>query len=178
MKDRVDDLPAAVEQLAFSRDGRHLIAMCADGAIVAYDWRLRRVIGTREAQPGAEPTTIRFPLADPLLLDLAADSATVLSVPGLAPIPIDRRIPQPLVRWLENRSKLEIPLGGRFTTFDLRLDQDKWLGAGLRTSEGSSKHWVGLWAGELTAPVLTYDKHRSAVTAVALNWTGTLAASG
>lgn len=177
MKDRVDDLPAAVEQLAFSRDGRHLIAVCAGGAIVAYDWRLRRVIGTREAQPGAAPTTIRFPLADPLLLDLAADSATVLSVPGLAPVPIDRRIPQPLVRWLENRSKLEIPLGGRFTTFDLRLDQDKWLGAGLRTSEGSSKHWVGLWAGELTTPVLTYDKHRSAITAVALNWAGALAAS-
>ncbi len=177
MKDRVDGLPAAVEQLAFSRDGRHLIAVCTGGAIVAYDWRLRRMIGTRDPQPGTVRTTMRFPLAEPFLLDLGADGATVLSVPGLKPLANDRRIPGPIVRWIENRTRIEVPFGGHFQAFDLRLDQDKWLAGGEGTGDGAGQYWVGLWSGTATAPVLTYTNHRSAIISVALNWPGSLAAS-
>ncbi len=175
MKDLVDGLPGPVEQLAFSRDGRHLIAVCTGGAIVAYDWRLRRVIGTREAQPGT--ATMRFPLAEPLLVNVDSDGATVLSVPGLQPLPIDRRIPEPIAAWIESRARVQAPFGGRFQTFDLRLDHDKWIAGGDGKAEGASRYWVGLWAGAATDPALIYQEHGATITAVALNWLGSLAAS-
>jgi WD40 repeat protein len=177
MKDSLSGLPGPVEQLAFSRDGRHLIAVCTGGAIVAYDWRLRRVIGSREPQSGAAAASLRFPLAEPLLLNVESGSATVLSVPGLEPLPIDRRVPEAIIRWIENRGKLQPPMGGQFETFDLRLDQDQWLAGGVSKTNAVSEYWVGMWTSGSEFPASTYGKHRAAITAVALNWLGSLAAS-
>ncbi len=177
MKDSVGGLPGPVEQLAFSRDGRHLIAVCTGGAIVAYDWRLRRVIGSRQAQPGAPGATLRFPMAEPLLLSVDSAGATILSVPGLEPLPIDRRIPDAIVRWIGKRAEVQPPMGGQFETFDLRFDQDKWLAGGVSKTGAASEHWVGLWTSASESPALTYGRHRTAITAVALNWLGSLAAS-
>jgi WD40 repeat protein len=175
-KEIVDGVPSAVKQLAFSRDGRHLIAVGSDGSLVAYDWRLRRLVGSREAQPGTALASVRFPMAEPLLLSLDSGGTTVLSVPGLQPLPIDRRIPEPVVRWIENREQATAPFGGQFQTIDLRLDQDKWL-AGVVGGDGADEFRVVAWVGAAVSPAVTYGNHRSAVTAVALDWMGSLAAS-
>ncbi|MHB8897364.1 MAG: caspase family protein [Thermoguttaceae bacterium] len=177
MKDLVDDLPAPVAQLAFSRDGRHLVAVDIDGGIVAYDWRMRRVIGTRPAEPGAARGSVRFALDEPLVVKWGPAGASVLSVPGLETLAVDRRMPSVLTRWLGTGGKLEASVGAQAETFDLRLEHDQWLAGGSGETGGTRVYWVGLWSGSAESPVLTYGKHRSPVTAVALNWPGSLAAS-
>lgn len=178
----VPGLDSPCLQLAFSRDGRYLATTDGDGQISIWDWPARRILKTIPSRSPDKPIidALEFGNTEPYLMCIDSYGPLIYRIPDGKRMSVQEYIPPKLLGWmadiLQQKTEWPFPVKDSPRTFDLRLDANLWAGAGMGTSNGSSRPWVALWrAREMTQtvhknqPTLNYTKHRWEVSALAIS---------
>lgn len=181
----VGGMNVAARRLAFSRDGRYLVAAGQNGNLYVYDWPARRIVQTIPPPRADQPIYdgLAFPSREPVLLAFAFDGPRLYSIPdGRLLTPRDR-IPEPVLSWMANVAggQVEYPLGAGRTPpqiWDVQLDRGVWLGGGASRPQGRPEYWVGVFGPGARSAAPVYNAHRWTISAVAASPSGDLAASG
>ncbi len=187
----IDGHNAPCRKLCFSRDGRHLASVDADGLILVRDWDTRETISRIPARNREQPIydAMAFPTNEPFLLGVDFEGPQVFAAVDGKRLSASDNMPARVRGWLIDifNKLVPMPYGNKTEprVVDFQMDSGRWAGAGNTIVDGRSRFWVRLWesrepvssatpARELAA----YDQHRWTITALALQPGGSLVASG
>lgn len=181
---------APVRRLVFSRDGKWLASVDANGKIAIWDWVERAVQKTLPARNTDSPIydELMFPGVDPILMGIDFEGPLLLDVPALNQLTASDPLPSRLFAWMSDvlGQQLRYPFDTEREprVFDLKLDSGVWGAASVGRDGGRNKFWIGVWPSHtretppIVDPTLVYTGHRWNVTAIDLAPTHQLAASG
>ncbi len=168
-----------VRHVAFTRDGKQLASVDADGFIAVWDWDSRKVVKRLPPRNAEAPIydALQFPGKEPVLFGVDFGGPVLYSAPSLV-APQPDALASPLRAWMIDifGRKFSYPFGATRDPriLDLRMDQNVWAAAGVGNEDGGNKFWVGVWpthateAPSVPAPTTVYDQHRWNVTALCL----------
>ena len=182
---------APCRKLSFSRDGRYLASVDADGLLLVRNWETREILQRVPARDRDQPIfdLMTFPTDEPYLLGVDFGGPQVYSAEEGKRLGSQDQMPQKMRGWLVDiyNQLVQLPYNtkGQPRVLDFRMEEGRWAGAGNAVVEGRSRFWIRLWesrdpvssaipAKELAA----YDKHRWTVTSISLQPNGSLVASG
>jgi serine/threonine protein kinase/WD40 repeat protein/formylglycine-generating enzyme required for sulfatase activity len=182
---------APCRKLAFSRDGKYLVSVDADGLILVRNWETREVLHRIPARNRDQPVfdLIKFPTDEPYLLGVDFEGPQVYSAVEGKRIGSRDNMPNHLRGWLVDiyNKLVQFPFGVKVEprVMDFRMEEGRWAGAGTAVVDGSSRFWIRVWesrdpvSSAIPAQELaSYDNHRWNITAISLQPNGTLVASG
>jgi serine/threonine protein kinase/WD40 repeat protein/formylglycine-generating enzyme required for sulfatase activity len=181
---------APCRKLTFSRDGKYLTSVDADGLVLVRDWKSRKVQHRIEARDREKPIfdMLKFPGDEPYLLGVDFAGPQVISADSGKRLGSGDKMPARIRGWMvdvfNNLAKLPYGDKDQPRVMDFRMEEGRWAGAGSATVDGRSRFWIRIWESRdpvtSAAPakeLAAYDKHRWKVTAIALQPFGTLVAS-
>ncbi len=169
-----------VRKIDFSRDGKLMTSVDADGNIAVWDWPTRRQfdkITPRDPNApivdelhfaGDQPVLFGIDNAGPFLLD----AATLTQLTAADPLP--SRLHAWMLDLLTGNLVYPFQTDSDPRVVDLQLDQNVWAAAGVGKENGANKFWIGVWnARELDGEVQgtpggVYSGHRWQVQAIDL----------
>ncbi len=179
-----------VRRLAFSRDGKWLASVDANGKIAVWDWVERTIQKTLPARNTDSPIydELLFPGIEPILMGIDFEGPLLLDAPGLNQLTASDPLPSTLFAWMSDilGQQLRYPFDTERQprVADLKLDLGVWGAASVGREGGRNKFWIGVWPSHtretpaIADPVLVYTGHRWNVTAIDLAPAHQLAASG
>ncbi len=184
IKQLVGGTNVTVRRLAFSRDGRHLVATGENGNLFLYDWPARRIVKTippaRPDQPILD--AMMFPGREPVVLAMTYGGPRLYSVPEGREFTSPAGLPRDLVGWMGvvTGQQVDYPLGaGRNppNIWDVTLDRGFWMAGGSSQTASGPEYWACLFNNTTTRAATVYNAHTFTVSAVASSPVGDLAAS-
>ena len=182
---------APCRKLAFSRDGKYLVSVDADGLMLVRDWQTKAILKRVPARDRDQPIfdVMAFPTEEPFLLGVDFEGPQIYSAVEGRRLQASDEMPAQIRGWLidiyNKLVKLPYDVKTEPRVLDFRMEEGRWAGAGNAVVDGRSRFWVRVW--ESRTPVSSavpakelgsYDKHRWNVTALSLQPQGTLVASG
>jgi WD40 repeat protein len=184
IKQLVGGTNVTVRRLAFSRDGRWLVAAGENGNLFIYDWPARKIVKTIPPQRADQPIfdALMFPGREPVLLAMTFNGPKLYSVPDGREFTTPQGLPQDLVGWMGAvlGSQVEYPKGAGKTPpniWDVTLDRGFWMVGGQSKLGGSPEYWAGVIPNAAPQASAVHDAHAFTVSAVASSLAGELAAS-
>lgn len=172
---------SACSHVRFSRDGRYLVTVDNNGQIVVWDWSRRSIIKRIPARDPGKPIidSLHFATSEPYLLSVEHDGPHVYRLPDGAEMTANDYMPPKMIGWmydiLQNKVQWPFETVNSPRTYEMLMDKNVWLAAGVGKSGGKSKPWVSTWAArgqgaqQKNAPQVTYHGHRWEVFAVAIS---------
>jgi serine/threonine protein kinase/WD40 repeat protein len=161
-----------VRRIDFSRDGKLMTSVDADGNIAVWDWPQRRQYDKITPRDPAAPIVdeLHFAGAEPVLFGIDNAGPFLLDAATLNQLTAADPLPSRLHAWMVDllTGNLVYPFQTDYDprVVDLQLDQNVWAAAGVGKENGSNKFWVGVWnARELDGavqgtPANVYSGHR------------------
>jgi WD40 repeat protein len=174
-----------IRKLAFSRDGKYLVAAGENGNMYVWDWPARRIVLTIPVEVADQPiySVLTFPTTQPILFALAAAGPRLYSIPDGKRLSPRDQLPPELVAWMRAFSsrQFQVPAADASylpTKWELLLDKGLSLAAGDNRTVGNPSYWVCVFGANATTPATTYLGHKWSLTTVAAHAGSDLAASG
>ncbi len=179
--------------LRFNRDGKYLASSDSDGEICIWDWPAQKIIRRIAPRNPDKPIidTLEFADRGPSLISIEYDLPHVYRVPDGAEIAPGPEMNPLVLGWMfdviSNRAKWPVALTNNNSprVYDFQLENRVWAAAGVGTSGGANKYWIGLWKARPMAQdappnpaAAVYDKHNWRVRKIAISPRRDLVASG
>lgn len=184
IKQLVSGTNITVRRLAFSRDGRWLVAAGENGNLFIYDWPARKIVKTIPPQRADQPIfdALMFPGKEPVLLAFPFGGPRLYSIPDGREFTSPQGLPPDLIGWMGMvmGGQMTYPKGAGQTPpqiWDVTLDRGYWLIGGQSKLNGSPEYWAGVIPNRAPQASVVYDAHSFSVSAVAASPVGDLAAS-
>ena len=182
---------APCRNLTFSRDGKYLVSVDADGLILVRNWATRAVLQRIPARDRDQPIfdLMKFPTDEPFLLGVDFEGPQVYSALEGKRLGSRDEMPVRLRSWLIDiyNKLVKLPFGveAEPRVMDFRMEEGRWAGAGHAVVEGRSRFWIRVWESRdpvaSAVPVrelASYDNHSWNITSISLQPNGPLVASG
>ncbi len=181
---------APVRKLDFSRDGKWMASVDADGHVAIWNWEQRTLVRSIPPRNVQHPIfdELHFPGDEPVLSGIDYEGPVLFSTPDLKRLGGRDVLPPHLHAWVLDvlSRKLEYPFHSTEDprNVDLRLERGLWAAAGVGQGEGSNKFWVAVWPAHtldepaISTPSTVYAGHKWSVTTVDLAPEHRLVASG
>ncbi len=182
---------APCRKTCFSRDGKQLVSVDADGLILVRDWQSRKIQHRIPARNPDKPIfdLMKFPTDKPYMLAVDFEGPQVFSAVNGQRISAKGNMPSRIRGWMvdvfNNLAKLPYNVKAQPRVMDFRMEEGRWAGSGNAVVDGRSKFWIRVWQSRdpVSSPALAtelaaYDKHRWNITALSLQPNGSLVASG
>ncbi|MCA9052380.1 MAG: caspase family protein [Planctomycetaceae bacterium] len=184
VKEVVGGMNIEVRRLAFSRDGRYLVAAGENGNLYFWDWPARKILKTIPPERSDQPIfdALVFPSASPVVLAIAASGPKLYSVPDGREFTSPAGLPQEIVAWMGTlmSKQIDFPEGAGKTMpsiWDMSLDKGYWMVGGESRPGGRPSYWSAILNAGARSAAMVYNEHKFKVTAVASHPASDFAAS-